>query len=255
MSKKYKGKLCVYCTKNPSTTADHVVAREFFLKDRRENLPKVPACQSCNKEKSDLEHYLTTVLPFGGRHPDAHANLTTMVPKRLRKNAKLHQDLSSGVKKITNAALSSVWEYLQTMSIPIEPSKIETLFTFIAKGLAWHHWKVLLGTKDAVTAAVISNSGAPLLNQLLFSRNSHARVNMNLGEGTFSYEGLQATDYAGLTIWRFSFYGGLCFAEGAGSALRLGSQVFAATGPEVEIRNLELAMSGKRANKQTAGKG
>jgi len=75
MSKRFKNKLCVYCLKNPSTpTGDHIFAREFFMQDRRANLPKVPACKHCNNEKSQLEHYLTAVLPFCGRHPDASGN-------------------------------------------------------------------------------------------------------------------------------------------------------------------------------------
>ena len=66
MSKRFRDKPCVYCLTNPSTTTgDHVFAREFFPEAARANLPKVPACESCNNEKSHLEHYLTAVLPFG----------------------------------------------------------------------------------------------------------------------------------------------------------------------------------------------
>jgi hypothetical protein len=81
MSKKYKGKVCVYCGKEPSTTGDHVFAREFFLVKHRDGLPQVPSCDKCNGEKSALEHYLTAVLPFGARHRNASQALQTMVPK------------------------------------------------------------------------------------------------------------------------------------------------------------------------------
>jgi hypothetical protein len=64
MSKKFRGKKCVYCCAAVSVTADHVFARELFLKSRRANLPKVPACNACNQKKSVLEHYVTTLLPF-----------------------------------------------------------------------------------------------------------------------------------------------------------------------------------------------
>jgi hypothetical protein len=67
MSKKYINKPCAYCVGNLSSEADHVFARGFFLPDDRDNLPKVPTCRECNKKKSELEHYLTTVLPFGAR--------------------------------------------------------------------------------------------------------------------------------------------------------------------------------------------
>lgn len=94
VSKKFKNKTCIYCANATSETADHVFAREFFLLNQRDGLPKVPSCQQCNKEKSDLEHYLTALLPFGGRHENAKDNLKKMVPKRLKKNKKLHRELS-----------------------------------------------------------------------------------------------------------------------------------------------------------------
>ena len=77
--KKFKDGTCVYCATRPATTDDHVVARAFFLTPRRGNLPKVPARQPCNEAKSELEHYLATVLPFSGRHADAAANLEDRV--------------------------------------------------------------------------------------------------------------------------------------------------------------------------------
>ena len=82
--------MCVYCTTNLSTNnGDHIFAREFFLPNQRGNLPKIPACKPCNDGKSRLEHYLTSVLPFGGRRKDARLNLER-VPDRLANNASLH---------------------------------------------------------------------------------------------------------------------------------------------------------------------
>ena len=75
MSKRFKGKICAYCSTRPAVTGDHIFARAFFLEDKRDNLPQAPACAECNGLKSTLEHYLTTVLPFGGRHPGASENL------------------------------------------------------------------------------------------------------------------------------------------------------------------------------------
>lgn len=85
-SKKYKDKICVYCRESTSTTADHVFPREFFQKHQRSNLPKVPSCKSCSNEKSKLEHYLLSVLPFGATHSYVHQVLSVDVPKRLERN-------------------------------------------------------------------------------------------------------------------------------------------------------------------------
>jgi hypothetical protein len=55
VSKKFKGKPCVYCTDGTAISADHVIARQFFLERHRANIPKAPACVKCNGEKSALE--------------------------------------------------------------------------------------------------------------------------------------------------------------------------------------------------------
>jgi hypothetical protein len=97
MSKKFKSKTCAYCCAlEASVVGDHVVAREFCVKDKRDNLPQVPSCDRCNNEKSALETYLTAVAPFGARHADSTRNLTTLVPPRIARNRKLHQALAAG---------------------------------------------------------------------------------------------------------------------------------------------------------------
>lgn len=78
-SRRFKGKLSVYCSSRASTTGDHVCVRQFFIKSERQNLPQVLACEPCNNEKSELEHYLITMLPFGGRHEQAGETLATLV--------------------------------------------------------------------------------------------------------------------------------------------------------------------------------
>jgi hypothetical protein len=100
---KFEGEPCVYCASQPATTSDHVLGRGFFLKQRRDNLPQVPACAPCNGKKAELEHYLMSVLPFGGRHADATENLEVVVPGRLEQNRALHRRLGAGLSQaLTN---------------------------------------------------------------------------------------------------------------------------------------------------------
>jgi hypothetical protein len=202
--KKFDNMTCVYCATRSATTADHVFARGFFLEARRGNLPKVPACQPCNKAKSDLEHYLATVLPFGGRHADAAANLQGKVPRRLAKNLALHRKLAAGMSRVWTREAGV---YLPTSTVPFEPEKLNELFAFIAKGLAWHHWGVLVSTPDtAVFAGLLNGAGEHLLKSWMAP--ARVRVTGNPGGGTFSYEGVQASDNPSMTIWLFSVYGG-----------------------------------------------
>lgn len=223
MSKKYRNKLCVYCGNKPSATGDHVWAREFCLVKYRNNLPQVPTCEDCNNEKSRLEHYLTTVLPFGGRHRDAAATLETMVPKRLARNQKLAKVLETGYTG---------------EKIPLEIGRIESLFQFITKGFLWHHFGVVLTVDDRIGVTVIRSDGQAFLDCIFSRMRPRDRVDGNLGEGTLLYEGLQATDYSQFTMWRFSVYAGLYFCEESKDSEGKQSVIFAVTGPREPLSKL-----------------
>lgn len=69
MKHKFAGEVCVYCAKAAADTSDHVIARKFFLVERRADLPQVPACTRCNGRKAELESYLMMILPFGAKCP------------------------------------------------------------------------------------------------------------------------------------------------------------------------------------------
>lgn len=134
MSKRYKGKACPYCgLDGVSRTADHIFAREFFLPALRDGLPKVPACEACNHAKSELEHYLTTLLPFGGNHPDSHPLLTDRVPDRLAANKRLWRELSDGAGRLKISENGGVDG---RMGLPFEAAKLTDFARMLARGLA-----------------------------------------------------------------------------------------------------------------------
>ena len=227
MSKKYKGKTCVYCAQSLSTAPDHVFAREFFLSSDRGNLPQVPACDACNRTKARLEHHMTAVLPFGGRHPAAKTNLETLVPGRLAKNQKLHRALASGAKKawIKEDAL-----YQPTMSLPIEGSSFLDLFSLVVRGLVWFHWKALLTPKHLVNVLVLTDAGERYFDGIM-NLEVADRVTVDLGSSTVQYEGVQGFDNPSITAWRISMYGGITFGD-SGSPGLVGRRIGAITGPE-----------------------
>ncbi len=227
MRKEFQGELCVYCGKAPATTNDHVISREFFLVKHRGNLPQVPACSSCNNEKSALELYLTVVLAFGGRHSHAAENLSTMVPKRLAKNAKLHRELAAGLAKSGGT------------TIPFHHEHLDKLFEMIAKGLAWHHWRVRLESGHSAIASTFYDAGEWFFEQMLAKMNTPHRVSADFGDGTFAYQGVQATDCPELTIWRFWMYGGVVFG-GAPKLPGPTSLAIAVTGPAALVQKLKL---------------
>jgi hypothetical protein len=207
MSKRFRGKPCVYCNAAPSTTTgDHVFAREFFLESRRANLPKVPACEACNNDKSKLEHYLTAVLPFGGRHKDSAEHLSTLVEPRLANNLRLHGELSSGLDHALSLERGVI---MPVHTVPIDGEKIGQLFGFITKALVWHHWQIIVEPESHRAWAGFLNPIGLELFSPFFASSDQARVHENLGDGTFTYEGVQGTDDPAMSMWLFNIYSGM----------------------------------------------
>jgi hypothetical protein len=135
ISKKYKGKICVYCQERPSIRqGDHVFSRELFLESERANLIKVPVCDKCNNDKSKYEHYLTSLLPFGGLHVDAKEHMSTLVPQRLERNQKLKRDLGAGMGYVTRADENG--NEIRVLTVPFSGEIYTGLFEFIVKALS-----------------------------------------------------------------------------------------------------------------------
>ncbi|ABF42759.1 conserved hypothetical protein [Candidatus Koribacter versatilis Ellin345] len=221
MKHKFIGEACVYCGAE-ATTKDHILGRKFFLIGQRDNLPQVPACRDCNGRKAKYEAYLMTVLPFGAKHPEAAKTLSALVPGRLEKNHKLRRKLEKGFSESGGT------------SVPIEHESLEALFAMIAKALLWIHYGVRCGTGFDAIGSIFHDQGEAFFRSVIGKGGQP--VKRDFGDGAFSYEGSQATDCPEATLWRFTVYGGVSFADSRmpGTA----SLAVAVTGPEKMIQNL-----------------
>lgn len=199
--------MCVYCADAIAVTGDHVFAREFFLKNQRANLPQVPACDKCNNAKSVLEHYLTSLLPFGGMHAQANETLATMVPKRLRANKKLHNALRVGMTYAENNGS-------RNMLLPINGCFVTELFEYIVKGLAWYHWNTIIEKTSVVSATTLTRTGEEFFRKRFFALNAKAYIENTVEDHVFSYTGIQAIDTDQITIWLLTIYAGIRMIEG-----------------------------------------
>ena len=218
MSKKFRGKTCVYCGRvDAAYTADHVVCREFFPVQARDNLPKVPACAECNNEKSRLEHYLTTVMPFGGTQSSASTMLTELVPKRLAGNGKLQSALSAGFGYRYISRNGGPWQ--RQAEVPFDGHQLNRLFALVVRGLAFHHWGLIFDQNHALNASFVSEIARSQFEKLLAMNAT--RVSANLGNGVFVYEGVQANNEPHLTAWRMSLYGAEVIANATRPSERL----------------------------------
>jgi hypothetical protein len=227
----------VYCATERSVDGDHIFARQFFLERHRQNLPKVPACKKCNNEKSKLEHYLSALLPFGGRQESATENLSSNVPKRLENNLRLARTLESERTK--------VWSYqegiyVQTMALPIVPGTLEALFTFIVKGLLWFHWKTILSADDFVQVVVLTKQGEKLFDEKFMRLRYRNRVVDDFGQGTFSYVGSQGVDKPQISVWLMSAFGGIIFTGDSTTLNESSSKIGIITGSKQVIKRAAL---------------
>jgi hypothetical protein len=209
VGKGYKGKTCVYCAVDfISDTEDHVLAKKFFPEAQRANLPKVPACTSCNRAKAGLEHYLATVLPFAGRHPDAGEVLSSMVPRRLAKNRKLHSQLSSSLGQ---AWLKDGATLRPATTLLLDADQLKGLVRYFVRGLAAYHWDLIIPAVYRIGVGVWTNEGEQLVASAL-PKSGKATIEGSWGNRAFEYRGLQAEDDPNLTLWKFEIYGGVLLA-------------------------------------------
>lgn len=210
MSKRFKGKTCVYCgLENGSATGDHVFARQFVPVEYRANLPQVPACERCNTNKSKLEHYLLTLLPFGGNHPASTELLKSNVPKRLARNVKLHRQLAEGRGQVLVRQGTTL---MPSIALPFDGQKLSELFEFITRGIVAHAFHAQIPQEYSVQAGILTEHGEEITRSLL-AMDARDRIMVNLADGLIEYEGAQAIDDPALTVWRYRLYGGLIFAD------------------------------------------
>jgi hypothetical protein len=210
-SKKFRNGPCVYCAAATSTTADHVIARQFVPEALRPNLPKVPACSACNNGKSQLEHYLATVLPFASRTAWALADLTDAVPKRLAKNVKLHRELEAGRQRVWTREPSGI--IVPAMTIPVDGAKLNAYVGYVVRGLMWHHWQVMLDANHFVEVQCLTSTGEKFFAVMSGWRGSN-RLDETLGDGVLSYAAVQGTDRAEISVWVLSLFNNLKVSGG-----------------------------------------
>jgi hypothetical protein len=106
----------------------------------------------------------------------------------------------------------------------------------IARGLIWYHWQVYLEKNYTVQTHSVTQFGERFFDEYLFKLKARDRVRGSLGDGAFTYEGAQAVDDSGITIWRFDIYGGLVSCEDPTAPETMGSQMIVITAPEAAFQ-------------------
>lgn len=84
--------LYVYCGVEAGGTDDRVIGRLLFTSPLPATMVTVPACNACQKKKSDAEQYLRDVLVAdiaATDHPVAHTLLTGKVSRAVKTNRRV----------------------------------------------------------------------------------------------------------------------------------------------------------------------
>ncbi|MFO6419259.1 HNH endonuclease [Hylemonella sp. W303a] len=216
MSKQYKGKTCIYCAKpGASFTGDHIVARSFFSVNERENLPQVPTCASCNSTKSTLETYLTALLPQAARHQGDVSDYWANSRRRIEKNQKLHRELRAGVS--TSSRVDAMGRPITETVMPFDSSKLLELSKYIAKGLLFHHWQVVVPKDQIVHSQFMNDAGesnfSNTIDRLQMIAADFPSIDVirttgliQLGGQAVTYEGFFSPLDEPLSMWRLNFY-------------------------------------------------
>jgi hypothetical protein len=121
----------------------------------------------------------TAVLPFGGRHPQALANLEGGVPPRLAKNLRLNRELLGSTKPAWIRQDGGI--YQPTRVVEFDGKKLEGLLKYIGRGLAWHHWKVYLRLGDEAIVMLMPDMSSAIFQSLVSQMRPENKVVGKLG--------------------------------------------------------------------------
>lgn len=94
------------------------------------------------------------------------------------------------------------------MSVPFEAEKLTVLCCYIALGLAWHHWQILIAPSAFANASSFTAEGTRHFVETWDTLDAGGRTSGNLGTGTFEYRGLYSRTNPKVTFWQMSFFGG-----------------------------------------------
>jgi hypothetical protein len=236
-SKKYIGKLCVYCRKNKATTADHVFPREMFQVTQRNMLPKVPACTECNNEKSKIEHYLLSVLPFGATHSNAKKALSIDTKRRLEKNKKLHNQMHQNKGKIFIVNEENTVE--KRLTVKFDGEQLHKFIGYVGLGLNWFYWEKYLPLNYSFISFTPSPTGVELIKEL-HSLSSSLVINEFIGEDTVKCKGIMDEINNGISVWSIQLMGGITIATDDKGMIFKNSFVTMITGKPRELEKLNI---------------
>jgi hypothetical protein len=211
MSKPSRAPTCIYCSKRPGKTKDHVVP-ECLFHTRPPEWIKAPACRSCNQEKAKFDAALRDYLIFdivGSQHPEARALFNGKLFRALKGN---HSELARIVK--FRGELKRLYSrggvYLGDYPMAtFDHQPIKQALAYIARSLYWHargqrlpdHYQMTIGRIDLLQTKQTWQE---------FKQSPHV-FELYMGRSVFACMMKMATEDPFTTISILGFYDGVLF--------------------------------------------
>lgn len=180
-------------------------------------LPQVPACRSCNNEKSSLENYVGSAVLIGSKHPEGNRYRREKVAPRLAKNQKLRFALNIDAPPrwvMVNGVLQ------QMHVVKIDADQITRFLGMVVRGLYKHHYGKVLPPEMTPHIAMFrpENEAYMWSGVSAYFPPEALRITRDLGHGTFTYTCVQSPAHEGLTVWVLGLHGNIRLHGGDGSA-------------------------------------
>jgi hypothetical protein len=138
MNKPTNRSMCVYCDQREGTTDDHVIPKSVFLPPLAGNMVTVPACLTCNGEKSKDDEFLRDILLVDWEnetHPMAQGELKEKLIRSIGRNRSQLIREGRNTRQATPFH-SPAGVYLCTApAIPIDQARINLMFARMVRGL------------------------------------------------------------------------------------------------------------------------
>ena len=133
--------------------------------------------------------------------------------RRLGKNMALSRKIVQGAIRVVDPISKSCEE---TFAFPFESSKLREYANFLTIGLNFHKLGRRLALGDRPTSHFATKNGDLSLLWQFFYQMEGLRVADEIGEAGLQYEALASREEPFISIWRFSFFGGVLFKSDKG---------------------------------------
>ncbi len=144
MDERLRSTACIYCGSAPETK-EHIPPKVFLDRPHPEDLPVVPACRSCNNQKSSDEEYLACLLECIVCGTTEISGLEReKIKKALAHSPKLQSRIEEGKRDTPNGL---IWD--------VEQNRIRDLAVKLAQGHVAYEEFVISDEPSSVLVAPI----------------------------------------------------------------------------------------------------